>query len=317
VRLFDRFLSRAEPPPPWAAFMSAADFARFVEVVEAECAGAGRSCRVDRAAGIAYVDYGLGEEPSACGLQNVAQLCGRNLAKQWPEIVKDHFTRLSQIVSEAEKLETLGDEFEEIRPLLKVRLYPPDYPVDKCVYERPAEDLVACLVFDLPESVVAVAPEVAAKWPVPREELFRIGMANVRGEEGIQRQEHDVGDGCRIHSLTGDSFFVASQALIIEDFLPNPIPEMGALIAIPHRHMVIFHPILDATCVTALNRMLPMAKGIFDEGPGSVSPSVYWWREAAWWHDGQFTRFPVTYSGRKMNVEIPPEFAAKVLDRLA
>ena len=47
---------------------------------------------------------------------------------------------------------------------------------------------------------------------------------------------------------------------------------------------------------------LPMAIGIFQEGPGSVSPSVYWWREAAWWHEGQFTRIPAEIEGKNSGV---------------
>jgi hypothetical protein len=123
--------------------------------------------------------------------------------------------------------------------------------------------------------------------------------------------------GCKIEALMGDSFFTASHALFLEEYLPEPVPELGALVAIPHRHLVIYHPIVDKTALAALQVMLPMAIGIFQEGPGSVSPSVYWWREAAWWHEGQFTRIPAEIDGKKLQVYPPNEFVEKVLKPLS
>jgi hypothetical protein len=189
--------------------------------------------------------------------------------------------------------------------------------LDVAVCDYPAEGMVATLVYDLPDSVAMVHKDSFTSWGLTKEAVFRLAMENVHREEGIDQQELPAEAGCKLSALMGDSFFTASHALFLEEYLPQPLPALGALVAVPHRHLVIYHPIQDNSALSALQVMLPMAIGIFQEGPGSVSPSVYWWREAAWWHDGQFTRIPAEFEGKKLQVYPPNEFVEKVLKPLS
>jgi hypothetical protein len=250
---------------------------------------------------------------------NVAQRCHSANKGEWQAIVHDHFGRVLSTAQEAEDLiDRLGENLEEARSLLKVRLYPSSMTgLDVAVCDYPAEGIVATLVYDLPDSVAMVHKDTFTSWGLSKEAVFRIAMENVHREEGIDRQEMSADAGCKIQALMGDSFFTASHALFLEEYLPEPVPELGALVAGPHRHLVIYHPIVDKTALAALQVMLPMAIGIFQEGPGSVSPSVYWWREAAWWHEGQFTRIPAEIDGKKLQVYPPNEFVEKVLKPLS
>ena len=317
MSFLDRFLKRADKPPEWASFFNSGEFARFIQVVDSEMARSKVAFRIDPAAGMIHAEEPGKADGNTFGLLNVAQMCAQSPKIEWAHIVHEHFERLLKSRTESESsMSAFQDSFELARPMLKLRLYPADSPADPSVVYSPAEEMIAALVYDLPNTVMTVSKDHVSAWGIPREDLFRIALDNVRSEPGIVQSSFDLPEGCKLHALTGDSFFTASRALLLEEHLPTPLPAFGALVAMPNRHTVLFHPITDKCCRTALNAMLGMAQGLYKDGPGSISSSIYWWREAAWWHEGQFTRFPSTLVNNKINLEIPTEFTAQVLDKL-
>lgn len=318
MSLLDKLLGKEQPVPGWASFFSRREMDRFLALVDEELKRRGVAYTLADDASGAHLTESE-QEGSVLGLMNVAQRCHGAEKADWPEVVHDHFERvLVTAKSTADLLDSLGSSLEQAKPLLKVRLYPAGMSgLEVAVTDSPAEGIVATLVYDLPDSVAMVHKDHFKAWGVSKPDIFRLAMENVHREEGIDRQELGVEAGCKLNALMGDSFFTASHALFLEEHLPQPLPEMGALVAIPTRHLVVYHPITDASALNALQAMLPMAIGVFQDGPGSVSPSVYWWREAAWWHEGQFTRIPAEIEGKKLQVYPPNEFIEKVLKPLS
>lgn len=315
MSFFDRMMGRAAKAPEWASFMDGREFEAFVAAVREAMEAEGLAVKGDPAAGFVMAAQ-PGQEAHQYGLSNVAQMYHQAPAAERAEVVRRHFEKLRGVATPDGALERLGGDFDEARPLLKIRLFPTDMALpDTCVTFRPAEGVVAALALDLPDMVASVSSEQTGKWGKTTEELFALALDNVRAEPDIRHLQQDVG-GAQVHLLEGESFFTATHALLLREHLPDPPPETGALVAMPNRHVVLYHPITDATVVQALNAMIPAAHGMFRDGPGSVSPHVYWWRDAAWWNDEPFMRIPAEVSDRRIDVTPPHEFVAKVLEPL-
>jgi hypothetical protein len=47
------------------------------------------------------------------------------------------------------------------------------------------------------------------------------------------------------------------------------------------RHILAFQPIVDLSIVKSINALLAATPDTYREGPGSISPFVYWWRAGA------------------------------------
>ncbi|MFN3486976.1 MAG: hypothetical protein ACK44W_16040, partial [Planctomycetota bacterium] len=217
-----------------------------------------------------------------------------------------------RFVEESRRIDERARRFEDVRPLLKVRIYHADYLLhmgpERLVHRVPAPGLVETLVYDLPFSVSTVPREHVHAWGLPEGELFALGLANVRAEGLLEPRRFEVDGGGAFYALAGDSFFTATHALFLGDYL-EPVPEHGALVAVPHRHAVLYHPIADMTVVPVLQSMIAVSFGMYQEGPGSIHPGLYWWRE------GRLTELPSRVRARSIDFFPPGEFAA-MLNRL-
>jgi hypothetical protein len=296
--------------PEWAAFLKPSEFLALLDLVRAAFEQRGIAVNVDPQEGRVSQ---LGDDPAMnfMGLGNLAQVCHQSPLHEWPGIVAQHFDRMMRAVDDQDELQDqLAADFAAARALLKVRLYPSSVAAHGIfTYREAMEDVIAALVLDLPETVVSVHEDQIKAWGLPVDALFEIGLENVRTGDPVVSQSYDLPAGGSIQLLGSNSFFTASHALLLDQHVQPP-PEDGVLVAVPHRHMVIYHPIVDHTVLAALKAMLPMACGIFQEGPGSVTPHVYWWR------DGQFTHLPAEVGPASIDFQPPAEFVA-MLERVA
>lgn len=306
---FDDFPGAGGSVPEWASFLKPSQFLALMDLVRAEFARHGLDAALEAREGKVRL-LGNANGMRFLGLANLAQVCHQLPFHEWPGIVAQHFARMMHALDGKEAMhDRLAADFAEARALLKVRLYPADVAQHGLyTYRAPMDDVIAALVLDLPETVDSVHEAQIAAWGRPVDELFAIGLANVRTGDPAEPQSYELGGGGSIRVLGGHSFFMATHALLLDAYLEPP-PEHGALVAVPHRHAVIYHPIVDQTVLCAVNAMLPMARGMFQEGPGSVSPHLYWWR------DGQFTLLPAEVGSTAITFSPPDEFVA-LLERL-
>jgi hypothetical protein len=203
---------------------------------------------------------------------------------------------------------------------VKLRLYReeslPDVPL---VTWHVAEGLVAVLTFDLPETVISVRANDRDTWAVDDAELYETALDNVRNEGLLDANKIEVGDSTNVVVLEGGrTFFAASHALFLEDYLMNESlvgsggfqGEYGAVIAIPQRHVVIYHPIDDLRVVAAIQSMLVTAANMFAEGPGSISPDLYWLPPDDHDTEDLLVRLPCERDKDSLRFMPPPEFVA-------
>jgi hypothetical protein len=295
-----RLVGGGDPPAPeWASFFSGSEYRQFLDVVVADLRRRGLDPQVGD--GFITADTG-GEEPMQWGLANLAQQCNREDPSRWESIVATHFTALQQMVGR--DMDALAADFEQVRPILRVRLMPDEtmggVAMGETASRRPASGMLATLVYDFPDSTATVHRDHLEGWPVDADEAFDIAIANVRAEPPPAAETVDA-DGVQLNVMAGDSFYVASRALFLSELLDGA---RDGVFAVPNRHVLIWYPLADLSVVKAMSPMFQIAMNLFREGPGSISDQLYWWR------GGEFVHLPHSTIGKNINFVPPDDFVA-------
>ncbi|WP_223291088.1 immunity 49 family protein [Streptomyces avicenniae] len=209
-------------------------------------------------------------------LHNLAYLCRQAPEDHWPELVRTHFAQLRQAGQ--------GDESPaELLSGVHARLLPADALTPELAaamrYARPvAEGLVLVHAHDAPTTIRTLTDSDVER--AGHEALSQAAFANL-ARVPVNHDVVTVSDGASLHSVHGDSPFVASKALILsqlaEELTGEALPDAGALVVVPTRHLLAYHPITDGSVVGALNDLASYALGAYQDGPGPLSPRVYWW----------------------------------------
>ncbi|HTJ44184.1 MAG TPA: hypothetical protein VL463_18900 [Kofleriaceae bacterium] len=295
--------------PRWARFMDDAEWARFLVAVEAELQKRRFRYRIED--GYVWAPWG-GDEDEALSLLNLAQLCHAAGPEQFQQVIVGHFDALVAGRKDRVLADELGAHLDLARPHLKLRLYPRETFRDQAsqfVLRDVADDLCAVLCFDLPSNVVTVNAESLENWSCGADEVWYQALANLRRTERLAVEDVDVG-GAVLKAMTGDSFFVASNILLLEDFVGEPT-KWGALAIVPNRHTLVFHPIADLSALRAIDAMVVMASSMCAEGPGSISPNLFWFR------DGVLRTLPTRETDDHYEFVPPDDFVDDVLEELA
>ena len=271
--------------PPWAAVFAPEEWAWFVATVAADLEERRVVHRFDMETGCVHVEPSSdarapvpapARSPHVLGLSNLVQVCRGRPRDTWASAIAHHFD-VAFDIKDGRTAEELSQDWRLARERVKLRLYVrsnlPEVPL---VTWEIADGLVAVLTFDLPETVISVRLEDRERWDVADDDLYDIALANVRGEGLLPATDIDLGDRASLHLLEGGrTFFAASHALFIEDYLRGAGPH-GIVLAIPQRHVVLFHPIRDLRVVRVIEAMIVTATNMYVDGPGSISSDLYW-----------------------------------------
>ncbi|MEU6891961.1 immunity 49 family protein [Streptomyces sp. NPDC046557] len=237
-------------------------------------------------------------------LHNLAHACRQAPEAHWPDLVAAHFAAL-------EAGGGGGESAEELLRGAHARLLPPGSFTPELAavmrYARVVADgLVLAYALDGPTSV-----RILTDRDVERAGLRELGQAAYANLMRVPVEYAEVpGEGgARLYSVYGDSHFVAAKALYLSEVARQvngePLPEAGALVVVPSRHNLVYHPIADGSVVDALNSLASYALGAYGDGPGALSPQVYWW------HDGGLTSLTVfDEATRTFSLRPPPPLLA-------
>ncbi|KOV62005.1 hypothetical protein ADK64_26765 [Streptomyces sp. MMG1121] len=233
-------------------------------------------------------------------LTNLAHACRDVPEDRWPELVAAHFARLRQA-------STGGESAEELLRDVHARLLPVESLTPELAgamrYARVVADgLVFVHALDGPTSVRILTDDDVERAGL--EELGQAAYANLM-RVPVEHEEVSIEGRARLHSLYGDSPFVASKALFLSaaarQITGEPLPDTGALVVVPNRHLLAYHPITDGSVVDAVNGLASYALGAHEDGPGALSPRVYWW------HRGGLTSLTVIDPDtRTFSLQPPP-----------
>jgi hypothetical protein len=295
-----------EPGPGWAAPMSQEETTTFVEAVGRELDRRGLPHEV----GEGEVHVERGGESSTFGLSNLAQLCHQIGPHEWREAIGVHFDNLFAAADAEAELQEFARDFDNVRSMLKVRLYPPKElggvdPGPPVSWEL-ATGLTAVFVYDLPTTVRSASATHLEAWNRSRDELLAVALENVRAD-AVETRALDEGLSAPV-ACFADHFFAASHAFLLGERLPAEA-NGSAVFAVPHRHALLYAPLVDLGVVGSIQRLIPTAVSMFQEGPGSISPGLYWWR------DGAVIPLPAQIDGPDIAF-VPPDEFVQALNRL-
>ncbi|MFJ9940523.1 immunity 49 family protein [Streptomyces erythrochromogenes] len=204
-----------------------------------------------------------------------------------------------------------GESVEELlrgvhARLLPVGLVTPEVAGGMRYARVVADELVFAYAYDGPTSVRSLTDADVER--VGIEELGQAAYANLM-RVPVSHEEISLEGHATLQSVYGDSHFVASKALYLGELARQvtgeSLPSAGALVVVPTRHLLAFHPIADGSVVDALNDLAMYALGAYEDGPGPLSPRVYWW------HRGGLTSLTVVdEEARALSLRPPQELVA-------
>ena len=298
--------------PDWASFFTQEEYTAFLAGLESYFRGMDVTFTLDEGT--------IEADPevlpfSQLGLHNIAQVCKQHAIEEYAERINVHFTTMLKALEFDKTFDNNIIDFEKVKPYLAVRLYNEEYMTyigsldgedETTVHRFVADDVHAMLVFDLPDAIRNVQPSHVLDWNKDEDDLFSIALANVRENYPMHVTREDMG-GFTVWFANNDHFFTGNIVYELED-RPELLGSKGALIAIPHRHSALIYPIEDLGVVTAIQKMIPAAYSMHEEGPGSLTPNLFWY------HNGIFIHLPYEVQEEKLHF-IPPDSFMEMLNQ--
>ena len=293
-----RLVGGAEPPPDWSPFDDGRTHQAFVDAVEADLRR--RGVPFEMGDGVVAIPTEGEDRPAEYGLSNLSQQCAVSDRGDWSTVIATHFTSVFSI--KGRDLDALAADYEQVRQILQVRLMPDasmgGVDVPGSVVRPIAPGIQAVLVYDFPDSTASVHEDHLASWPVDPDAAFDQAIRNLDQEPAPLRDDMEVEPGTSVRVWYGDSFYVATRLLRLKELIP--LGTTDALVAVPNRHTLLVHPIVDGGAVAAMQPIYRLAVQLFREGPGSISDQPYWW------HEGALEQIPHHTKGRDVTV-VPPD----------
>jgi len=307
--MFSLFKKNSNPEvPEWASFFNAGEYSEFLKAIANYFNK--KKITYELGDGILIVtvkDFGA----TNLGLMNVAQACKRNRIESYNNIISDHFDTLVKANLFNAEFQKIVDDFDKVKKYIGVRLYNKSYIAqvgkELTIVKNFAGDIYAMLIFDLPSSITNVQPEQAEKWGRGLDELFEIGLQNIRDNYPFDISQQNL-NTCTIWFIQGNHFFTPNIVFDLSNF-PKFVGSKGSLIGIPHRHSVIVYPIENLETVKAINQLIPIIYGMNAEGPGSVSNNLFWYK------DGYFENLPYKIDDKNLQF-FPPDNFVDMLNTL-
>jgi hypothetical protein len=240
------------------------------------------------------------------GFYNLAQVCQQAPRSRWPGLVRDHLDRSDPRLMQGVAESMTASRYTEVRDNLLLRIYPEDYlaqcPSATIVHRTDLPGTITVLVLDSPSSAMAVPTPIAQFWGVSTTELFARALANV-ALRSYPWKRLELPPPCDPFDYATGDLYVTSQALC-----PGRLPVQGRhgnLLGLPHRGILLCYPIDRLPSLAPLEALLPMTHGMFRDGPGSITPHLYWHTP-----EGRFLRLQGSCEGERVRVAPCPEFTA-------
>lgn len=272
------------PVPPWAASLATPErLAAFVGAVERYFQLRGTKATVNEG----VVNLGEGEEAERrYGLTNVLQMCAGSPEEEWPGLVASHFDTAQRVQERAQEIDAVADDFDKISAMLRIRLFDAGSlgPVaNHAVAREDIPGVFSVLMFDLPEGSQSVPRDMAAKWSRSDADLLGLALKNVRDTVPAQPRLITDQDPDGAWCLETDSIYGSSLALGMEEFA-EMLGAFGAYVTMPLRNLVIAQPLNDSDQFQRIAGLSMFAAKLDADGPGSMSPRVWWFRAGVWIH---------------------------------
>lgn len=234
------------------------------------------------------------------GVDDLRARCALLDRSRWVAELTDALQALAVSREDAERLADL----EVAGPLLRVRVQAEGAVLTDDVVRSPlCPGLVEVLVVERHGTLAPVPVPAARGWAVAEQELLARGRRQVLAAETPSVGRVDLG-GEPVVALETSSAFAAVHLHRLADLAE--VPPAGALVALPTRHLTLVAPLVSrADTLHAAQALLVNAEQLWRQGPGGLSPDLFWWRA------GRLVHLP----GTPTSLSPPVEFV-EVLDNL-
>lgn len=294
--------------PEWASFFDNKEYSAFIKEIEIYF----KNLNIQFEIGDGQIETNENEFGfSNPGLVNVAQVCKQEDKKYYKEIITEHFNSMIRANKFDKEFAKIADNFEEVKKYIGVRLYNNEYVAyvgkENTIGKNFAGDIYSMIVFDFPDSVLSINPEQTTPWNKTIDELLQIGIENIKAKYPLTITKEAFGE-FSIWFIQGEHFFTPNIVFDIEN-RQELIGSKGSLIGLPHRHSAIIYPIENLEVVKAINGIIPTVYGMNQEGPGSLSNNLFWYK------DNVFTQLPYKIEEGKLQF-FPPNNFLELLNEL-
>jgi len=236
------------------------------------------------------------------GLTNLRQVCNQHPETEWAALVGQHFDAVFAVVEHG-----VDPDWEVARPHLRIRVYPPESVIapDESFVWQLAPDLFAVVMYDLPTALFSVKQEAARPWGKGRDGLWAAGLENM-AREPAPKITNIGSEAVPVLAIESESYYTATHVVWLDRHV-SMNPDLGAVVGVPSRHLLVAHPLRNLGALTAITQMIIGAGSVFDSGPGSITPNLYWWR------GGSLTHLPSDRQARSLT---PPDGFVQLLNSL-
>lgn len=172
--------------------------------------------------------------------------------------------------------------WSENKELLRVRLLEQIYFTKNRhgVVARPWGDLYMAAALDYPQHIQWVVPSMLEDWQVSEDEVFDIGLVNLRKAfKNAQPKVVELDDGLpEVYLFSGDFDSYESSLPLVDEVIDNvPLKRSEQCVIIPERSTLAITRLSAQTMLI----MSMMAKKYFNVSSHAVSPHVFVWRAGA------------------------------------
>lgn len=281
--MFSFFKRRKPAVPQWANYFNGTEYEIFITLVQEYFNK--EQIAYSIANGIVEVRSDRFGGENSLGLSNLAQRCKQELPSEWQEIISGQFTQIEESIRLDNEFSEKAHDFSFVQQYIGVKLYHKDYARHlnengSANIARPVtEDIICMLTFDFPHSVKSIIEEDTAKWDRSLDELFELGIQNIKDHYDVDLDLKQIG-GVHCWAAEEEHFYAPNLILDIKNH-PEVIGTKGCIVAIPTRHIILFYPIEDLAVIDACNTLMPIVSALYNEGPGSISDGLYWYNNAS------------------------------------
>jgi hypothetical protein len=288
--------------PEWANFFTKGEYENFMALISDYFAQHDVEFEIEDGMAVLKKPH-RGYE--SFGLINLGQTCRQSPPEEWEANVADFFRSMERTYEFEQELESKLTDFEFVRPFIGLRIYNAGFMDsigrENFIFRQLSDQVVFMLVFDLPDSIKNISPETAEPWGKTEDELFTLGYENSKESYPFNVEKEMFGESDFWINYS-DHFFAPNIVLSLNDENKHLVGTHGALVGLPHRHLALIYPIENVSVLGAINSIIPVIYGMYEEGPGSISNELYWYK------DGQLHNLPYEMTEEELTFSPPEDF---------
>lgn len=299
-----------KPIPNWASCLNGKQYSAFLKALERHLQKWEIfSYQLNDNGGLALPwETSVGALKFGLDISRLAPACARIGIKEYNSVMTHSlnvFERMNELSRELD-----SSDFDQAKKYIGVRIYDEDYystaAGQNAVGGKVADGLCWMLVYDLPDAVRIISRKTASFWGVSDEELFKIGVENIRQSYPLESSPRDV-DGFQGLVVTGDHFFAPNIVFEMETH-PELLGRHGALFGIPYRNAVLIYPFENGEVISKIQTLIHLSFKLYEDGagPGSISPRLYWYNNKV------ITDIPYQLTEDGIDIFAPEEFSELV-----